>query len=56
MGADKKVKLDASKTSEKKREKFCEHQAIGTVMCSKCGLVVVEQIICGISELIYAMM
>lgn len=54
----KMEKKDETK-AEKKEEFICEHHADanlledqheGTVVCSACGVVVVEQIICGISE------
>lgn len=62
MDVVEKVEENTSKSSEKNDEKkeICKHQAIenlledhheGTVVCSKCGVVVVEQIICGISDL-----
>lgn len=62
VDVDEKIEPKSSDQTEKKDEepeKLCEHEATenlledqheGTVICLKCGVVVVEQTICGISE------
>lgn len=59
MEIEHTTSTDETKEKEKKDEKICESHADvnlledqheGTVVCSLCGVVVVEQIICGISE------